>query len=96
MKDWHWFIVFFAIFITPMLPAILRGKCPACRKRKLQLIETLKVHSEGGEAPHTYITVYTCDHCHKAFKRIRSGALENSSHDEYKILKEAAVLEDAV
>lgn len=95
MKDLHWFFVFAAIFITPLLPAILRSKCPGCGKRKLQSLETIKVLTDGGNTQYTYITVYKCDHCHAVFKRNKSGALEQSSQEEHAILKQAAVVEDA-
>jgi len=93
MKDFHWFIVLGAVLITPFLPALLRGKCPSCKKRKLQSLDTLKIHAEQEASQFTYITLYKCDACKALFKRNKSGALETSSEDEHKIFAEAAVRE---
>jgi len=91
MKDWHWIFVFAVILITPFLPNILREKCPGCRRRKLQSLETLKVHSDNGPDSFSYITFYQCDRCKSLFKRNKSGPLETSTREEYKLLSEAAV-----
>jgi hypothetical protein len=93
MKDFHWIIVFAAILITPFLPALLRSKCPGCKKRKLQSLDTVKVHADGESARFTYVTLYRCDSCGGCFKRLKSGELQPSSTDEHKIYAEAAVNE---
>lgn len=91
MKDWHWFIVFAVILITPLLPNILRDKCPGCSRRKLNSLETLKVHADGGPDTFSYITFYRCEKCSNMYKRVKSAPLELSSPEEYKLLSEAAV-----
>jgi hypothetical protein len=91
MKDWHWIFVFAVILITPLLPNILREKCPGCNRRKMQSLETLKVHSDDGPHTFAYITFYRCDKCSAIFKRNKSGPLEESSQEEYRLLSEAAV-----
>jgi len=91
MKDFHWIIVFAAILITPFLPSLLRSKCPACKKRKLQSLDTKKIHAEEEPSRFTYVTLYRCDACRALFKRTKSGALQESSLDEHKIFTEAAV-----
>ncbi len=91
MKDWHWFIVFAVILITPLLPNILRDKCPSCKRRKLNSLETLKVHADGGPQTFSYITFYRCDNCSNIYKRVKSAPMELSSAEEYRLLSEAAV-----
>ncbi|HEY9712232.1 MAG TPA: hypothetical protein V6C72_02105 [Chroococcales cyanobacterium] len=91
LKDWHWIFVFAAILITPFLPAILRDKCPACKRRKLQSIETLKLLGEEGSSSYNYVTFYRCDRCSEYFKRNKSGPLKPSSNDEFKLMSQAAI-----
>lgn len=91
MKDWHWIFIFAAILITPLLPSILKEKCPSCKRRKLQSLETLKLLSEDAPNGYAYITFYRCEKCLDYFKRNRSAPLERSSKEEYKLLSEAAV-----
>ncbi len=91
MKDWHWIFVFAAILITPLLPNILREKCPSCGRRKLQSLETLKVHSGDGPESFSYITFYRCDRCNSVFKRNKSDPMEDSTREEYKLMSEAAI-----
>lgn len=91
MKDLHWLFIFAAIFITPLLPALIRSKCPGCRKRGLQSLETLKLHAEAEASRFTYVTLYRCEKCGGLFKRTKSGSLENSSSDEHNIMAEAAI-----
>ncbi len=93
MKDWHWFVVFAVILITPFLPSILKSKCPGCRKRKIEKLDTLRVRDEGDGF--TYLTFYHCNACNGFFKQVRSGTLESSSAEEYKITQEAAVVVQA-
>lgn len=93
MKDFHWFIVLGAILITPFLPMLLRSQCPSCKKRKLNSLDTVKIHAEDQASGFTYVALYRCDSCHALFKRTRSGALQPSSSDEHKMLAEAAVKE---
>ena len=91
MKDWHWFFIFAAILITPLLPVILRDKCPGCKRRKMQSLETLKVYSDSGPETFSYITFYRCDSCQAIFKRNKSGPCVASSEEEHRLLAEAAV-----
>ncbi len=91
MKDWHWFIVFAVILITPLLPNILRDKCPGCNRRKLNSLETLKLHGDDGPHTFSYIAFSRCDNCSNMYKRVKSGPLERSSAEEYRLLSEAAV-----
>jgi hypothetical protein len=91
MKDLHWIFIFAAILITPFLPAMIRGKCPGCGKRKLQSLDTLKLHADSDSSPFTYITLYRCDSCDSLFKRTKSGSLEQSTTDEHNMIQEAAV-----
>lgn len=93
MKDFHWFIILGAIMLTPFLPSLLRSKCPKCAKRKMQSLDTLKIHAEGEASKFTYVTLYRCDACKGLFKRIKSGALMPSSPDEHKMFAEAAINE---
>lgn len=89
MKDWHWFVVFAVILITPFLPSILKSKCPGCSKRKIEKLNTLRVMQEGDT--YTYLTFYHCHACNGFFKQVRSGSFETSSGDEYKITQEASL-----
>lgn len=91
VKDWHWFFIFAAILITPLLPVILREKCPACKRRKLQSFDTLKLLSEEGPSAYSYLTFFRCDKCKSVYKRNRTKPLEPSSQEEYKLLSEAAI-----
>lgn len=93
MKDWHWFVVFAVILITPFLPSILKSKCPSCSKRKIEKLNTLRVRQEGDAF--TYLTFYRCHACDGYFKQVRSGSLETSSGDEYKITQEASLVIEA-
>lgn len=91
MKDWHWVLVFASILITPFLPALMKAKCPDCKKRKLNSLETLRDYSAETEAEgsRVYNTFHRCDACLSFFKQANSKPMVKSSHDEY----EAAVRE---
>lgn len=86
MKDWHWVLVFASILITPFLPALMKAKCPECKKRKLNSLETMRDFAATGEE-RMYNTFYRCDACLAYFKQVNSKPMVTSSHDEY----EAAV-----
>ncbi len=86
MKDWHWILVFASILITPFLPALMKAKCPECKKRKLNSLETLRDYS-AVEEERIYNTFHRCDACLAYFKQANSKPLVVSTHDEY----EAAV-----
>lgn len=88
MKDWHWILVFASILITPFLPALMKAKCPECKKRKLNSLDTLRDYSAEGEE-RVYNTFHRCDACLTYFKAVNSKPMTVSSHDEY----EAAVRE---
>lgn len=88
MKDWHWILVFASILITPFLPALMKAKCPECKKRKLNSLETLRDYAATGEE-RIYNTFHRCSACLAYFKAVNSKPMEKSSHEEY----EAAVRE---
>lgn len=71
MKDSYMVFVLLAVMITPFLPQLLKGKCPACGKRRL---EALEVCPDGGE-PDPFISYHTCKNCCKNFRRVKSGPL---------------------
>jgi len=86
MKDWHWFIVLGSILITPLLPYILRARCPQCGRRKLQSLDTFRSEREK-EA--TYITFHQCDHCKCIFRQEKSSPLKLTDKEDFET--EAAV-----
>ncbi len=88
MKDWHWVLVFASILITPFLPALMKAKCPECKKRKLNSLDTLRDYNATGDE-RVYNTFHRCDACLTYFKAVNSKPKVVSSHDEY----EAAVRE---
>jgi len=84
MKDWHWILVFASILITPFLPALMKAKCPDCKKRKLNSLETLRDYTiPEGESARVYNTFHRCDACSGFFKQANSKPIEKSSHNEY-------------
>lgn len=85
MKDLHWFIILGSVLITPLLPYLLKARCPGCGKRKMQSLDTLKQACGEGEAP-SYVTFHRCEHCRSLFSQIRSGPLTPAQEDEYKAL----------
>jgi len=91
MQDAHWFFIFAAILITPFLPGLLRSKCPKCKKRKMQSLDTVKIRSEDSPSHFTYVTLYRCDACRGLFKRTKSGSLMDSTADEHRMFTEAGV-----
>ncbi|HIA53894.1 MAG TPA: hypothetical protein EYN91_17680 [Candidatus Melainabacteria bacterium] len=88
MKDWHWVLVFASILITPFLPALMKAKCPECKKRKLNSLDTLRDYNATGDE-RVYNTFHRCDACLTYFKAVNSKPKVVSSHEEY----EAAVRE---
>lgn len=91
MKDLHWILVFGSILITPFLPALLRAKCPSCRKRKLQSLDTLRVPSVDEKSGFTFIALYKCDFCEELFKKEKDGAIEKSTQEEHQSFSEQAI-----
>jgi type II secretory ATPase GspE/PulE/Tfp pilus assembly ATPase PilB-like protein len=90
MKDWHWVIVFASILITPFLPALMKAKCPACKKRKLNNLDTLRSYEENEENEKVYYTFHRCAACQTCFKQRNSAPLEASTFEEYeKLAREA-------
>lgn len=91
MKDWYMVFVFLVIIATPFLPGLLKGRCPECKKKKLEMLETLCLEPEEPSEqpkPNGYMTFYRCHACQGFFKRQRSGPLLVSSsaeHDELKL-----------
>lgn len=82
MKDWHWFLVFASILITPFLPALMKAKCPECGKRKLNSLDTLRDYTVS-ETERIYNSFHRCDACLAYFKQKNGAALTASSHEEY-------------
>jgi len=76
MKDSYMIFVLLAILVTPLLPALLKGKCPNCGKRKL---ETAEGAADKGQSP--YISYFSCSACHSKFMRDKSGPLQ-PLHDD--------------
>ncbi|MBC7998694.1 MAG: hypothetical protein IAF58_12170 [Leptolyngbya sp.] len=90
MKDWHWVIVFASILITPFLPALMKAKCPSCKKRKLNNLDTLRSYEENEEDEKIYFTFHRCSACQTCFKQQNSGPLETTTFEEYeKLAREA-------
>jgi hypothetical protein len=88
MKDWQGVLVFASILITPFLPALMKAKCPECKKRKLNSLDTLRDYNATGDE-RVYNTFHRCDACLTYFKAVNSKPKVVSSHEEY----EAAVRE---
>lgn len=85
MKDWHWFVIFAVILITPFLPIFLRSKCPACGKRRLDQKDTIKVNDQVAGTV-SFLSFVNCLDCNQWFKRERTGPLVDSSLEEYQSL----------
>lgn len=85
MKDFHWYIVFATILLTPFLPLLLKIKCPACGKRKLHELET--IHPGNEQMPEaektTFVTFFACESCGGRWKRIRSLKLQAVTDHAY-------------
>jgi len=64
--------VIMAVILTPFLPALLKGKCPNCGKRKLV---TYEPDLAEPNAPGTYIAYFNCQNCEMRFERNKSGPL---------------------
>jgi hypothetical protein len=73
MFDWLMVAVVLSILATPFLPLLLKGKCPACSKRQLESLETVRTALESGR---TYVTYYRCHNCDSCFQRENSGPLQ--------------------
>lgn len=86
MKDFHWFIILGSILITPLLPYLLKARCPSCRKRKMQSLDTVK-QTDGDTGLTTYVTLHKCDHCQTLFRQEKSGPLTPASEEEVKRLQ---------
>ena len=72
MKDGFMVLVLILVMITPMFPFLLKSKCPTCKKRKLENLETVQ---EGQGKKATYITRYFCHACETQFEQNKSGPL---------------------
>lgn len=73
-KDSYMYIVILLVMLTPLFPVLLKSKCPACRKRKLEHLDTVNSKSALGAV--TYITHYVCHNCSTRFEREKSGPLK--------------------
>lgn len=88
MKDFHWYIVFGTILLTPFLPILLKAKCPACGKRKLHELETVPPgHEELPESEkNTFVTFFLCENCGKRWKRVRTLKLQPAEDPVYEFV----------
>lgn len=73
MKDSYMIIAILAVMLTPFFPVLLKSKCPNCKKRKLEHLETISGESTKGA---TYTTYYHCHNCDAQFQREKSGPLK--------------------
>lgn len=76
MKDSYMLLVLLIVMLSPMLPAMLKSKCPVCKKRKLEHLETVNSDASGKS---TFITYYLCHNCKQKFEREKSGPLKQSA-----------------
>lgn len=72
MKDGFMILVLFLVMLSPFFPLLLKTKCPLCRKRKLEHLDTEKAAGEKGS---TFITFYHCHACASDFQQEKSGPL---------------------
>lgn len=72
-RDGFMILVLLAVMLTPFFPILLKSKCPLCRKRKLEHLDTEK--SEGTRG-NTFITFYRCHNCRTEFQQEKSGPLK--------------------
>ena len=75
MIDFFMLLVLLALLASPFLPALLRGKCPVCLKRKLEQLETIRAEILKRQ---TFVTYYVCHNCNTRFQRDKSGPLQIS------------------
>lgn len=73
MKDNYMIFVLLAVMLTPLFPVLLKSKCPSCKKRKLEHLETVTQEIKNKA---TFITYYVCHHCKQQFLRVKSGPLK--------------------
>ena len=73
MKDWYMIFVLLAILVTPFLPILLKGKCPKCGKRKLELLER--------DDNNSFVSHHACAECKTRFIKERSGPLQAVEED---------------
>lgn len=74
MKDNYMILVLLAIMLTPFFPILLKSKCPVCKKKKLEHLESVNTATEGQKQ--NFITYYRCHNCNNEFERVRSGPLK--------------------
>jgi hypothetical protein len=79
MQDSHMLIVVLIVLVTPFLPQILKGKCPSCKKRKL---ETLELADTAGKAQNPYVAYFVCTACRSKFRREKSAPMEPMPDEE--------------
>ncbi len=60
----------------------MKAKCPECKKRKLNSLETLRDYTADGPE-RVYNTFHRCDACLTYFKAVNSKPMTVSSHEEY-------------
>ncbi len=77
MKDNYMILVLLAIMLTPFFPILLKSKCPVCKKKKLEHLESVNTAAEGQRQ--NFITYYRCHNCENEFERVRSGPLKQVS-----------------
>ncbi len=83
LKEWYWFPIVGGIVAMAWTPSFLKGKCPACQKRKL--IAVIIDEDIRGELLNTettnklFFTFYACEACQSRFYRERTGPFQDAS-----------------
>lgn len=85
MKDNYMIFVLLAVMLTPFFPVLLKSKCPACKKRKLEHLDTVTKEIKNKS---TFVTYYVCHHCKQQFMREKSGPLQATSFSVEELAQE--------
>jgi hypothetical protein len=72
MKDWYMVFVLIAVLVTPLLPQLLKKKCPKCTKRALS---SLEANPDETAPSNPYLSFYACQACGSRFKQVKSEPL---------------------
>lgn len=81
-KEWYWFAIVGSIVALGWAPSFLKGKCPACKKRKLTSViidEQIRNELNTENTNKLFFTFYSCEACHARFYRERTGPLKDAS-----------------
>jgi len=73
MQDSYMIFVLLAVLVTPLLPGLLKAKCPNCNKRKL---ETIEASQTASRRPNPHIAHFSCSACQSKFMRDKSGPMQ--------------------